>query len=374
MGRDAMVMVMVKELFEDSSLIVSFIFIVGHIFRNQPFNMEARVQIKIRGGLICGVLGSVLMLFSINITNGVILDMRNIALVLATCLGGWVSLVICDSILAFSRVIFYGVSHASIVATIGQLFHIVPFICILQVKKLSFKMRYFLLNAVSVTIVLFLFYVLLPKEQLLTVCFSYVSITLIVSIYTFYFLTFIQKSNALFRQLSAEAKIDFLTGLNNVRQFDTYFNTKIRELEENKQQLSVLMIDIDDFKKVNDTYGHANGDIVLKEIATILKANTRQIDFIARKGGEEFVVVLSNCSYETAFDIAERIRTTVEKTPFQLSREKEIYITISIGMSTYPDTTNNSKDLLQQADFGLYSAKHQGKNRIGLSHFFIQSV
>lgn len=370
----AMGMEMVKELVEDCSWIVSFIFLGGHIFKNQPFNMEASVQIKIRGGLICGVLGSVLMLFSIKITNGVILDMRNIALVLATCLGGWVSLVICDSILALSRIIFYGVSHAAIVATIGQLFHIVPFICILQMKKLSFKMRYFLLNAVSVIIVLFLFYVLLPKQQLLTVWFTYVSIALIVSIYTFYFLVFIQKSNALFRQLNAEAKIDFLTGLNNVRQFDTYFNSKIKESEENIQQLSVLMIDIDDFKKVNDTYGHANGDIVLKEIASLLKANTRQIDFVARKGGEEFVVILSTCPFETALDIAERIRTTVEITPFLLSGEKEIYITVSIGISTFPDTTNNSKDLLQQADFGLYAAKHQGKNRICVSDFSILSV
>lgn len=364
---------MVKELVVDSSLIVSFIFLAGHIFKNQPFNMEASVRIKILGGLLCGALGSVLMLYTIDITNGVILDMRDIALVLATCLGGWISLVICDFILTIFRIIFHGVSYASIFATIGQLFHIVPFICILQMKKLSFKMRYFVLNAISVTIVLFLFYVLLPKEKLLTVWFTYVTITLIVSIYTFYFLAFIQKSNALFRQLNVDAKIDFLTGLNNVRQFDTYFNTIIKELEKNKQQLSILMIDIDDFKKVNDTYGHGNGDIVLKKVATLLKSTIRQIDFVARKGGEEFVVILSNCPYKMAFDIAERIRTIVEKTPFQLSSEKEIYITVSIGISTYPDTTNNSKDLLQHADFGLYSAKHQGKNRICDSSFLIHS-
>lgn len=130
---------------------------------------------------------------------------------------------------------------------------------------------------------------------------------------------------------------DFLTGLNNTRNFDKLVNETFVQAKENKFDLSCFMVDIDHFKKVNDTYGHPVGDIVLKELAYILKNNCRSFDIIGRVGGEEFCILLLDCGQEEAFQIASRIRKAVKIYDFEIGNKEYINITVSIGVSTYPD-------------------------------------
>jgi diguanylate cyclase (GGDEF)-like protein len=128
--------------------------------------------------------------------------------------------------------------------------------------------------------------------------------------------------------------------------------------------MSLLMIDIDHFKAVNDTYGHSFGDIVIKEIASIILKNIRIEDIAARYGGEEFTVVLRSTPKDIAENIAERIRKTIEQTEFS-SEDIKIHTTISIGIAQFnPQLDIIPQDLIKRADTALYQAKESGRNRI----------
>ncbi len=124
------------------------------------------------------------------------------------------------------------------------------------------------------------------------------------------------------------------------------------------------MLDIDFFKKINDTYGHQVGDRVLEELGVILKDTIREGDYAARYGGEEFAVILPNTSLSDAAMVAERVRKTVEET--QISKKIEIgEITISAGVASFDKSTmKKASDLVEKADTGVYKAKHSGRNKV----------
>lgn len=124
------------------------------------------------------------------------------------------------------------------------------------------------------------------------------------------------------------------------------------------------MIDIDFFKNVNDTFGHTSGDMVLKQLSDILISSCRSFDIISRKGGEEFTVILLDCNYERAINLAEKIRKNVEDFHFIIEENKKINITVSIGVSSYPNRTNNPNKLLYESDNALYFAKRNGRNQV----------
>ena len=135
---------------------------------------------------------------------------------------------------------------------------------------------------------------------------------------------------------------------------------------EKKETLSILMIDIDFFKNINDTYGHAAGDIVLEDVAKMIKSCTRNADTAARYGGEEFVVMLNNTSASAAMAVAERIRKSVEEKSIMYDGKK-INVTISIGVSSYNFDLESAKSIVERADKALYESKQNGRNRVTLS-------
>ncbi|MGI0511342.1 diguanylate cyclase DgcA [Treponema denticola] len=135
---------------------------------------------------------------------------------------------------------------------------------------------------------------------------------------------------------------------------------------EKKETLSILMIDIDFFKNINDTYGHAAGDIVLEEVAKIIKSCTRNADTAARYGGEEFVVMLNNTAASAAMAVAERIRKSVEEKSIMYDGKK-INVTISIGVSSYNFDLESAKSIVERADKALYESKQNGRNHVTLS-------
>jgi diguanylate cyclase len=133
---------------------------------------------------------------------------------------------------------------------------------------------------------------------------------------------------------------------------------------EDDTPLSLLFIDIDFFKKVNDSYGHPIGDLVLKKFAVVLSDLVSEKDFISRNGGEEFAVLLPECDHQQAIFFAERIRKQIEETPFIIHDNKSISTTVSIGVATLCETTKDIEELIIQADSALYSAKQVGRNRV----------
>ncbi|WP_254842628.1 GGDEF domain-containing protein [Bacillus sp. MRMR6] len=193
---------------------------------------------------------------------------------------------------------------------------------------------------------------------------TYCAISYIAGYMSFYIVHFLRSSQEMFNKYKSESTTDRLTGLNNVRKFDEVYNKLINDLKTNNQSLSLLYIDIDFFKKINDTYGHTEGDEVLKELGSLLLNNTRNFDLVSRNGGEEFTVILLDCRLDRAFEIAEQIRKKIEKHNFTLNSGKEINLTISIGIASYQETTEDSAMLIKDADQALYQAKNTGRNKV----------
>ncbi len=176
------------------------------------------------------------------------------------------------------------------------------------------------------------------------------------------FIFFIKFKKIIFDDdLEHMALIDGLTGLYNRRYFDVFYDNIFAQSSRYDIPLSLIMCDIDHFKKINDTYGHDKGDVILKEVAGILKANTRRSDMAARFGGEEFMLCLSSTHITSAIDVARKIKQMIAK--IQTKDIKKV--TISIGVTFYrKEFGNNPKDLLKRLDNLLYEAKNRGRNRI----------
>jgi two-component system cell cycle response regulator len=167
-------------------------------------------------------------------------------------------------------------------------------------------------------------------------------------------------------QLSLEMAItDQLTGLHNRRYMSRHLDTLIANARRNERPLAFVIMDVDHFKQVNDTYGHDIGDEVLKEFASRIAANVRGIDLACRYGGEEFVVAMPDTDNAFATNIAERLRQSIETTPIRISRAPgQLSITISIGIARYEAGEDDAEKLLHRADQALYRAKRSGRNRV----------
>lgn len=159
---------------------------------------------------------------------------------------------------------------------------------------------------------------------------------------------------------------DGLTGLYNHRQFKKMFKEEVSRAGRYGKPLSIILFDADDFKKFNDTYGHPNGDIVLQELARLLRELLRDCDTVYRYGGEEFVALLPETAFGEALSVAERIRIFVEtESPRFLGRVASCRgITVSIGVATFPEDGDNPEDLLKSVDDLMYAAKRKGKNLV----------
>ncbi len=166
-------------------------------------------------------------------------------------------------------------------------------------------------------------------------------------------------------QIKRQAVMDGLTGLHNHGYFQETLAAKAKEHMEARQPYAVLMMDLDNFKEVNDTYGHLAGDIVLRAVADALSASIRKEDVAARYGGEEFAVFLPRRTGEQAVLVAERIRAAVDQIRAIVPGvATPLRATVSVGLAAYPEQGEDHHRVLEQADLALYQAKHLGKNRV----------
>jgi two-component system cell cycle response regulator len=158
---------------------------------------------------------------------------------------------------------------------------------------------------------------------------------------------------------------DGLTGLHNRRYMESHVTTLVEQATTRGKPLSVLVLDIDYFKAVNDTHGHDAGDDVLREFSLRLKKSIRGIDLACRYGGEEFVVVMPDTDMAVAAAVAERVRRGIATEPFPIDNGKSaVQVTISIGLAGLTKPTDTAGDILKRADQALYRAKRDGRNRV----------
>jgi diguanylate cyclase (GGDEF)-like protein len=164
--------------------------------------------------------------------------------------------------------------------------------------------------------------------------------------------------------VARESVTDELTGLFNRRRFDEVLDTEVERAKRFGHSMALVLLDIDDFKLVNDTYGHQQGDVVLREVARVLRESVREIDEPARYGGEELAVVLPGTDLHGAYLLAERVRQGVEalRMPLMVA-DGEIQITASLGVAALPESADDQDGLVAAADAAMYDAKRAGKNR-----------
>ena len=180
--------------------------------------------------------------------------------------------------------------------------------------------------------------------------------------------TTINRANA-YAEILKYATSDALTGLNNRRQFEERLKQEVSNSKRQHHPLCAIMLDIDYFKKVNDTYGHFAGDVVLKKVAGLIKSALREYDIPSRYGGEEFIILLPSTKVDDAFVVAERLRRTVENTRIDIPTEKgdsvayTLGVTISLGVYQYKPS-DTPEEFYQNADKALYIAKENGRNRV----------
>ncbi len=177
---------------------------------------------------------------------------------------------------------------------------------------------------------------------------------------------FLSRNNiehAYHEELFRLAKIDGLTNIYNHRHFTESLDNELERAQRYNRELSLLMIDIDHFKKINDSFGHRAGDHILKNLARIFVSRSRRVDYVCRYGGEEFAIILPEVDVMGAFKFASMLKETVASHKFIFEKD-EIPLTISIGVSDIMEGIQSADDLVESADRRLYLAKKRGRNRV----------
>ncbi|PFP06268.1 GGDEF domain-containing protein [Bacillus thuringiensis] len=348
---------MLRDLFVNTTIILSFIFVGGQLLRDKPLKEEFSFWQKCVVGIFTGILGILLMYFGVRVGT-ILLDLRYLAVILAVIIGGPIASTITIIMILVTRLLFMDYSLASQVAFytiiaigIGSIF--------ISRMKLSLGEKWVWLHAYILSILIPALYIWLIKE--IHIVGLYLISSIITGYITFVSTNYVLQSNELFQKMKQYATIDALTGLGNVRQFDLEMNRHISNKNMKNDSLCLLLIDIDHFKYVNDTYGHPAGDEVLKQVGCILRETSQFPDLAFRKGGEEFALLIPNKGLAYGICMGEQIRTAVESHPFQLLDGTKIKITVSVGVSEYE---GSSEQFIQAADDALYYSKRNGRNKV----------
>lgn len=356
---------MLHDLFINTLILISSTFVGGHIIREMPEGAVNKLYGKIFLGFGGGILGILMMIYTIEVVGtNTLLDLRGLSVMMINCVGGFVPTVIAGSIIALFRVGYFGINQASVFGVIHVCLYILIFQLINRMIKADWKNWFMKLLSVVIILVSTFLYLLRHIENRYIIIVNFALVVIAAGTLEYFLLNYAKRSNELYRRYKKDSTRDFLTGLNNTRQFDQLLNISFEKVRENGEKLSCLMVDIDHFKKVNDTYGHPVGDMVLKELADILIKNCRTFDIIGRVGGEEFSLLLLDCPAGRAFEIGMRIRNAVKAHNFPIGNNKTIMITVSIGAATYPDTVQDLEILKEKADNALYEAKRSGRDRV----------
>jgi diguanylate cyclase len=356
---------MLNDYFINILVLVAVTFIGGHIIKEVPSHKLNTTFSKIITGLFCGITGILLIIYSIPISeNNTLIDLRSYAIMMASYAGGFLPSLIAGVIILIFRIFHFGLEVSSVIAVIQIILYLIIYYLIDKKVTLPRK-KWFYNSVISLIVIMISYYYLLYKlPDVVWILLEYSVVLILAGILEYLLLEYVTTSNELYRRYKADSTKDFLTGLVNTRQFDSILNMAFERVQQNHETLSCLMIDIDFFKKINDTYGHAIGDIVLKELAGILQKSIRTVDVVARVGGEEFCVLLFQCPKKQTFEIALAINKAVEEYAFLIGDNQNIHITVSIGISMYPEMTSNLDVLKEQADSALYIAKRSGRNRV----------
>lgn len=347
---------MLRDLFVNTTIILSFIFVGGQLLRDKPLEEGFPFWQKCVVGIFTGILGVLLMHFGVHIGD-IMLDLRYLAVILAIIIGGPIASSITVTIILITRLVFTEYSLASELACYTIVLSGIGVIFIVRIQT-SIMLKWVWLHVYCLSILVVPMYILF-KDISVVVLYLISSIT--TGYITFISANYVLQSNELFQTMKQYATIDALTGLGNVRQFDLEMNHHISNERMKNGSFCLLLIDIDHFKYVNDTYGHPAGDEVLKQVGRILRGISTFPNLAFRKGGEEFALLIPQKGIAYGIRMGEQIRTAVEKHSFQLLDGTKIKVTVSVGISEYEESP---EQFIQEADDALYYSKRNGRNKV----------
>ncbi|WP_052087938.1 diguanylate cyclase [Paenibacillus wynnii] len=365
-----MMIKIVTSLFANFCILATFVFLSGML--SKRFSLSDRppsVLTGINAGLLFGVFGIILMNYSFQISPDIFINLRHLTIVIVSAYVGWFPSLICAAVLALGRILFYGVSLNTISTAVTLL---LGGLCCSLISVFPWS-RLKKMTVGNIACMALTFMILLLNLGSLRDLMDFYPTQLLISLgaglVIYYIAESIQHSNELFALLEVRATTDYLTGLHNLQQFHRHLDNEIIWSERHQECLSLLAIDIDHFKIINDTYGHPAGDEVLKQLARRLQNHSHSHDIVSRNGGEEFTVLLPHCPLSQAEQSGEKLRKAVENEPFLLPTGQKITITVSIGVACYPETVAEAdgKLLSHWADQALYLAKNTGRNKVSVN-------
>lgn len=226
--------------------------------------------------------------------------------------------------------------------------------------------------AVSTAIVTILGYILITYLAMMIANLWIDIIIPVIAVISIFVIAYIVKYIIKSRDFDHQYKLattDGLTELYNHRYFQDQMRRQIASCQRYKNEFSMIIVDIDHFKSFNDTYGHQAGDAVLRQVAQTLKNNSRSTDIVCRYGGEEMSIILTNTDKEEAIIKAHKVCDAVAERIFKLSATQTVHVTISVGVSTFPEDGETPQQIIEIADQGLYYAKEHGRNQVGLAEY-----
>ncbi|WP_353856292.1 GGDEF domain-containing protein [Bacillus sp. Bos-x628] len=355
---------MLRDLFINLTILVTFHYLFMLVFKEYFSKKEDTLLRQLCKGIASGLLSVVLMFFSIK-TGQAMIDLRHIPLILTAFYGSIVQTFVASCIVIIGRLLIE--TNVVSFVNIFSLTMIVTASYLIAERHMNHVVK-ILLSITIGNLMASILFIIFVHETSFELHSTYWIFSYIAGVFNFYVIEHQTKAYQLLNLYEFQAHYDFLTGVLNKRKFDEVLSHAFSlKLEQPLHQISLLYIDIDYFKSINDQYGHHEGDIVLKEIGTTLIKNTRSSDYIGRIGGEEFAVLLPNCSVEKTWQSAERLRRKIADQPIYLQNGTSIHITVSIGCAYYPGTLTDIKQLPIIADQELYKAKQSGRNQVSFS-------
>ncbi|TDT46059.1 GGDEF domain-containing protein [Fonticella tunisiensis] len=356
-----------ETIFINIMILVSFTFIIGQIFENFLLKNSGSTSLTLRTKcLVCFLeaLSAIALLhFRFSISKFEI-DLRMVPIIQLAMYMGTGPAVVTSILVMIAEIIFYGRNTWTIWVFFGMAMVAIGS-GIISDLKLTFSKKCLYIFIYVLLIVNIVTFMALKNMKLFIMVSRYYSITMIISCLFMYIeMIYINKLRDIHKQLKENSIKDYLTGLYNVRFFALMLQDYNKNFKDQKEIFSIIFIDTDHFKDINDNYGHPAGDYIIKQLGMILSANCRKDDVVFRFGGDEFAILLPGCSHDSAVEIAERIRRAVEMHEFILPDGTSIKTTVSIGVATSTDKDMDVGKIINCADAALYKAKSSGKNKV----------
>lgn len=358
-------MLVLEDFFINFCILCTGIFLIHHYFLKTTFPSKNSLRCRIRKGLFHGTFGIVLMHFGIQLQDGVLIDLRIVPIMIAASVGGRATAFTATAVILAFRLSFYPLSLASLnnIYVLGISALLFTFIRNIDV---SIKQKWRLMLITFILTLGSTFFVVIPEIKTAVVLFVQYSIAVAVASYVAFNLKFyLLRNDEDYAKFKWESEKDPLTGLNNVRSFERKIQELYGHAKEHRGNLSLMMIDIDHFKKINDTYGHPAGDKVIQKVANILLLSAGSDAFVSRNGGEEFSILVPDCDRYDMWLMAERIRKAVAVSRFRIGNGYDLRVTVSIGFASKNDKGPEAvSELINRADQGLYNSKKSGRNKV----------